>query len=83
MDLDNCCSQCYDNAAATSGHMSGVQKLITDKKIQNLHSLTVIITALTYVVSMHLMKSLNLQPFLHILSVTGHFSRTYLYNGQL
>ena len=49
------------------------------KKIQNLHSLTVIITALTCVVSMHLMNSLNLQPFLHILSVTRHFSRTYFY----
>ena len=32
MDLDNCRCQCCDNAAATSDHISGVQKLITDKK---------------------------------------------------
>ena len=30
IDLDNCRSQCYDNAAVMSGHISGVQKLICD-----------------------------------------------------
>ena len=31
IDLDNCRSQCYDNVAVVLGHISGVQKFITDK----------------------------------------------------
>ena len=46
IDLDNCHSQCYDNAAVMSGHISGVQKLIIDKNLKFIftycdnHSLT-------------------------------------------
>ena len=36
IDLDNCRSQCYDNAAVMSGHISGVQKLITDKNLKSI-----------------------------------------------
>ena len=31
IDLDNCRSQCYDNAALMSGHISSVKTLIIDK----------------------------------------------------
>lgn len=36
IDLDNCRSQCYDNAAVMSGHISGVQKLITDQNLKSI-----------------------------------------------
>ena len=81
IDLDNCRCQCYDNAVVMSGHVSGVQKLIIDKNSKSIFTncdKTVI--ALTYVVFMHLIKSLNLKPLSKLLSVFRHFSCAQLYD---
>ena len=39
LPLENCRCQCCDNAAVMSGHVSGVQKRITDKPFGVVHKL--------------------------------------------
>ena len=36
--LENCRSQCYDNAAVMSGHVSGVQKRILDQNSKTIYT---------------------------------------------
>ena len=84
IDLDNFRCRCYNNAAVMSGHVSGVQKLIIDKNSKSIFTnCDKAVIALTDVMFMHLIKSLNLQPFSQLLSVFGHFSCAQLYDEQL
>ena len=79
--MDNCRSQCYDNAAVVSGHISGVQKLIIDKNLKSIftncdnHSLN-----LCGVHASH--EEPELVTFLAAVERLWTFFRAQLYDGQ-